>query len=123
MYQTGSVVVRGGEVTGANNGAIIIPSTAAAREARDPDRTRLRIQEGCHPKTIASRVHSDAMKNGHDTVGADLYLWGHWWACAPCWNAIIESGIENVYLLEGSERLFNKAHHGNVIGRQFADVE
>ena len=63
------------------------------------------------------------MKNGHDTVGADLYLWGHWWACAPCWNAIIESGIENVYLLEGSERLFNKAHHGNVIGRQFADVE
>src|SRR3989344_441935 len=65
------------------------------------------------------KTGSVIVKNGHETIGADLYLWGHWWACQPCWNAIIEAGIENVYLLKDSERLFNKASPDNIIGRQF----
>jgi hypothetical protein len=32
---------------------------------------------------------------------------------------MIAAGIRDVYLMEGSERLFNKAHPDNVIGRQF----
>ena len=31
----------------------------------------------------------------------DLYLWGHWWCCQPCWDKMIEIGIRNVYLMEG----------------------
>ena len=61
----------------------------------------------------------DAKQHGFEASGADLYLWGHWWACEPCWNAVIAAGIENVYLLEGSERLFNKNDPGNILGRQF----
>ncbi|MCX6751975.1 MAG: hypothetical protein NTZ87_00525 [Candidatus Nomurabacteria bacterium] len=28
----------------------------------------------------------------------ELYLWGHWWCCKPCWDKMIEAGIKNVYL-------------------------
>ena len=76
--------------------------------------------EGCHPKNHAEpRAIADAIARGLSLAGADLYLWGHWWACEPCWNAIIKAGIHNVYLLEGSEKLFSRAHPDNVIGRQF----
>ncbi len=67
------------------------------------------------PQAIAA-----AKQAGHDTQGADLYLWGHWWCCQPCWNAMIEAGIKNVYLLENSEVLFNKKHPDNVVGMQFS---
>jgi len=53
-----------------------------------------------------ARAVKDAKRNGYTTAGADLYLYGHWWCCEPCWNAMIEGGIKNVYLLEGSEELF-----------------
>ncbi len=36
----------------------------------------------------------------------DLYLWGHWWCCKPCWDKMIEAGIKNVYLEEGVEKRF-----------------
>jgi deoxycytidylate deaminase len=37
--------------------------------------------------------------------GLDLYLWGHWWCCKPCWDKMIEAGIKNVYVAENSEKL------------------
>lgn len=36
----------------------------------------------------------------------DLYLWGHWWCCKPCWDKMISVGIRNVYLAEGIDKLF-----------------
>ncbi|MBP6060711.1 MAG: hypothetical protein KA515_01750 [Candidatus Pacebacteria bacterium] len=38
----------------------------------------------------------------------DLYLYGHWWCCKPCWDKMIEVGIRNVYLMQGVEKLFTK---------------
>lgn len=38
--------------------------------------------------------------------GLDLYLWGHWWCCKPCWDKMIEAGIKNVYVVENSDKLF-----------------
>ncbi len=76
--------------------------------------------EGCHPKNHNEpKAIADAVARGYDTVGADLYLWGHWWCCRWCWDAMIGAGIKDVYLLEGSEVLFNKNHPDNIIGRQF----
>ncbi len=77
------------------------------------------------PGCCAPRNHSEptAIRNAQraegNTIGADLYLWGHWWCCKDCWDAMISAGIKNVYLLEDSEILFNKGHPDNVIGRQF----
>mgnify|MGYP001575377994 CR=1 FL=1 len=76
--------------------------------------------EGCHPKNHSEpKAIAAAAKAGGDLAGADVYLWGHWWCCEPCWNAMIAAGIKNVYLLENSEVLFNKNHPDNMVGRQF----
>lgn len=50
----------------------------------------------------------DAEKNSYGTKGADLYLYGHWWCCQPCWDKMIKAGIKDVYLLKDSEKLFKK---------------
>lgn len=85
-----------------------------------PTGQRYDLCEGCHPKNHSElRAVADALAKGHKLAGASLYLWGHWWACESCWNAIIAAGITNVYLVDGSEKLFNKDHPENVIGRQF----
>jgi deoxycytidylate deaminase len=76
--------------------------------------------EGCHPKNHSEpSAIMNALLEGYSTQGADLYLWGHWWCCKPCWNTMIEAGIKDVYLLEGSEMLFDKNHPDNIVGRQF----
>ena len=49
----------------------------------------------------------------------DLYLWGHWWCCKPCWDKMIEVGVKKVFLLEGSEVLFDINNPENIMGKQF----
>ncbi len=61
----------------------------------------------------------DAKKNDNDTKGADIYLYGHWWACQSCWDKIIDAGIKNLYLLKNSEILFNRDNSNNIIKTQF----
>ena len=78
--------------------------------------------EGCHPKNHSeAKAIKSAKDQGFETTGTDLYLWGHWWCCEPCWDKMIEAGIANVYLLLGSEKLFNKEHPENIVGRQFEE--
>ena len=47
-----------------------------------------------------------ARKAGEDTQGADMYMYGHWWACEPCWNKLIEAGIRDVYLTDDAHIRF-----------------
>lgn len=65
---------------------------------------------GCvksHNHAEASAVRDAIGKHGIDTVrGADMYLWGHWWCCKPCWDRMIESSIRDIYLMEKSEVIF-----------------
>lgn len=76
--------------------------------------------EGCHPKNHSeAKAIENAKKQGFETTYANLYLWGHWWLCKDCWDKMIAAGIKDVYLLFGSERLFNKEHPENIVGRQF----
>ncbi len=63
------------------------------------------------------RAIKDAKKKGHDTNGADLYLYGHWWCCKPCWDKIIDAGIRDVFLLKGSEKFFNPKFSENILGK------
>lgn len=65
---------------------------------------------GCanHKDHSENSACTKAQKAGIDTKGADLYLYGHWWCCKPCWDKMIEVGIKDVYLLSGSEKLFRK---------------
>jgi|SRR3989344_2625000 len=121
--QTGSVIVKNGAIIGRGaNGSNYHKKHECERVKRGiPTGEGYELCEGCHPKNHSEpRAIEDAKKNGNDTSGADLYLWGHWWLCEPCWNAIIAAGIKDVYVIEKSYELYNKAHPENVIGKQFA---
>ena len=122
VMPNGTVIVKNGEVIGrGTNGS-------SYHETHECERVKLNIPtgqdyelcEGCHPKNHSEpKAIQNAKENGEDTNGADLYLWGHWWCCEPCWNAMIKAGIENVYLLENSEVIFNKENPNNIVGKQF----
>nr|AIA14431.1 Cytidine and deoxycytidylate deaminase zinc-binding region [uncultured bacterium] len=122
---TGSVVVHGGKVIGRGaNGSDYHRKHGCERVRRGiPTGQGYELCEGCHPKNHSEpKAISDA-KARHpavDLTKADLYLWGHWWACEPCWNAIQKAGIRHVYLAEDSHKTFNKSHPENIIGRQFS---
>jgi deoxycytidylate deaminase len=66
------------------------------------------------PGCASSNMHAeprgieDAKKSHADISGADLYHWGHWWCCKPCWDAMIAAGIKDVYLVEGATEQFKR---------------
>lgn len=119
----GSVVVLDGVVLGwGANGSDYHKTHICERVQQGvPTGQRYDLCEGCHPKNHSElRAITNATAKGHQLAGASLYLWGHWWACESCWEAIIAAGITDVFAVEGSERLFNRDHPDNIIGRQFA---
>jgi tRNA(Arg) A34 adenosine deaminase TadA len=128
-HPTGAVVVLNGEIIGA--GANQVPlKTKLAQEIhrkwlcvrkilRIPSGQKYWLCPGCaqfkdHGEQQAVR---DARKNQGNIEGADLYLWGHWWCCKPCWDAMLAAGIEHVYLLDESDVLFDRNNPNNRIGK------
>jgi deoxycytidylate deaminase len=128
---TGAVIVKDGEIIGRGANQVALTHPALVRLHKDylctrrllhiPSGQKYWLCPGCaSPNQHAeSRAVRDALAHTSDTHGADLYLWGHWWCCEVCWRAMITAGIRDVYLLEGSEVLFDKNDPGNIIGRQF----
>lgn len=118
-----SIIVRNGEVIGRGaNGSTYHDEHGCERVRQNiPTGQGYELCEGCHPKNHGeSQAIADAKKHSKDTAGADLYLWGHWWCCEPCWRNMEAAGIRQVYLLKDSERLFNKDDPANIVGKQFA---
>lgn len=50
----------------------------------------------------------NAIENGENVEGADVYMYGHWWACEPCWKKMIDAGIERVFLLQDAHIVFSR---------------
>ena len=131
QHPTGAVLVKDGKVLyrAANQSAIKNPRLLAIHQRglcvrkflKIPTGQKYWLCPGCASSINPAETGlvAEAKKNGVETVGADVYLWGHWWCCKPCWDGMISAGIKDVYLLEGSEKLFNKNHPDNIIGRQF----
>lgn len=118
-----SVVVKDGKIIGRGaNGSTYHDTHECERIKRGiPTGQGYELCEGCHPKNHSEpKAVKDALKTQSDLSGAAIYLWGHWWCCEPCWQAMLENGIRTVYLLKDSEKLFNKAHPENIVGRQLA---
>lgn len=119
-----SVIVRDGEIIAAGaNGSNYHEHNGCERvKQKVPSGQGYDLCEGCHPKNHGEQsAIRAAQKRGVDTQGADLYMWGHWWCCESCWDAMIAAGIENVYLPEKSHVLFDKNHPDNIVGKQFTD--
>ncbi len=120
---TGTVLVKDGKIIGRGANGSHYHETHICERVRlnIPTGQGYELCEGCHPKNHSEpHAIADAKKHGHDTKGAEAYLWGHWWACEPCWTALIEAGVTKMHLMRGSEVLFNKEHPENIVGRQFA---
>lgn len=118
-----SVIVHGDKIVGQGANGSNYHETHGCERVRlgIPTGQGYELCEGCSPKNHGEpRAIADAAAHGRDTHGSVLYLWGHWWCCEPCWNAMLAAGIDTVYLLEGSEILFNKQAPDNIVGRQFS---
>lgn len=122
VHPAGAVVVKNNEVTGIGslgNNPVHIDGCVRVK-LNMPTGQGYDLCEGCGPKFHSEpSAIRDAQEKGKDTKDADLYLWGHWWCCKDCWDTMISSGIKNVYLMEGSEILFNKDNPNNILGKQF----
>jgi deoxycytidylate deaminase len=119
-----SVLVKGGKIIGRGaNGSTYHDTHECERIKRGiPTGQGYELCEGCHPKNHSEpKAIADALAKGSDPKGAEIYLWGHWWCCEPCWKAMFDSGVRVVHLLQKSQHLFNKDHPENIVGRQFAD--
>lgn len=66
----------------------------------------------CHHHDAPGHAEQQAVKaakeQGIDLAGADCYMYGHWWACEPCWNVLLEAGIRDVYLLKNAAEEFSR---------------
>jgi deoxycytidylate deaminase len=123
---TGSVIVLNDEIVGAGaNGSNYHKTHVCERVKRGiPTGQGYELCEGCSPKNHSEpKAINNARKRVQNLDGASLYLWGHWWCCEPCWNAMIEAGISDIYLMDDSEKLFNKDSPDNIIGQQFTDMK
>lgn len=41
------------------------------------------------------------------------YLYGHFYVCSDCWDALVTIGIDTVYVVENADIIFNKESHEN----------
>lgn len=106
---TGAVIVKDSKVLSIGNNSgkkvnVCPRSLVGSKTGENYHLCREICKQNGHSEQVAVQ---NAKKKGTDTRGADMYLWGHWWCCEPCWNAIISVGINRVFLQLGSEREFN----------------
>jgi len=57
-----------------------------------------------HAESRAARTAAD--KYPDRVNGATLYLYGHFWCCQPCCEAMVRAGVKEVVLLEGAYTAF-----------------
>lgn len=117
-HPTGAVVVKNDVIIGmaANKSAINNKKLLTIHKDYICVRRILKIKTGTKywlcPGCASFRYHAesgsvkDAISKGNNPMGADLYLYGHWWCCKPCWDEMIKGGIKNVYLLDKADELF-----------------
>ncbi len=122
QHPTGAVVVKDGLIIGfgANQAGYKNLHLINLHRKGMCVRRWLHVKSGTHywicPGCAKSKNHAEnlAVKDAlakhtkAEVAGADLYLYGHWWCCEPCWNSMIGAGIKNVYLLEEGDKLFSR---------------
>lgn len=107
--KTGAVLVKNGKIIGRGSNTGIKKIKVCPRDEMPTGSDYSACKAICGQKGHAEDTAiDDAVKNNKNTKGADVYLWGHWWCCEPCWKKMIGAGIRNVCLLENSFLIFNK---------------
>ena len=122
-YPTGAVVVLDSKIVGRAGNQAALKNKKLQEFHRNvlclrkvfkiPSGQKYWVCPGCakHQHHAEWGAVRDALKKNKDIKGADLYLYGHWWCCEPCWDSMIAAGIRDVYLVEGAFGLFEKRSH------------
>lgn len=106
-----SVIVKDGAVIGVGRNHSVHPTFCPRKALSVPTGQGYELcpnycHSGGHSEPTAIKA---ALAAGHNPSGADLYLAGHWWACEPCWNAMIAAGIRNVFIAQGAKAAYDDA--------------
>ncbi len=119
-HPTGAVIVLSGVVVGRGANQSTLKNRTLhemhrrwfclRRFLKIPSGTKYWLCPGCASSASHAepRAVRDALSRQSSISGADLYLYGHWWCCKPCWNSMIVAGIKNVYLVEGAREKFSR---------------
>ena len=100
-HPTGAVIVKRNKILGKGaNGSLYHDKYGCERKKQKiPTGQSYELCPGCSPKNHAEqKAIKNMMDNNKYKEGADLYLWGHWWCCKSCWDAMIEAKINKVFL-------------------------
>lgn len=74
-----------------------------------PSGEKYELCPGCDYSSHAEpKAIEIAKENDINLKDSDVYLFGQWWCCRPCSEKMMSVGIRNIYLLENSEKYFNR---------------
>lgn len=112
LFPVGIVLVRDGQVVAqAGNGFNQGPQThlcprllAGCKTGEGYDLCHLHDPEG-HSEPMLMKAARDA---GIPTAGADVYMFGHWWMCEPCWKTLIDGDVRDAYLVDDAHLRFRR---------------
>ena len=121
-HSTGAVVVKDGIIIGsaANQAGFKHPILIGLHRKGACVRKILKVKSGTkywlcpgcstHQDHAESGAVKDAIaKVGEAKVkGSDVYLYGHYWCCKPCWDNMLVAGVDKVYVVENAYNLFGK---------------
>jgi deoxycytidylate deaminase len=64
---------------------------------------------GCHTDSHAeANLTKIAKENNVDLTDADIYMYGHFWCCKPCWEKMLRAGVNDVYIVENADKFADK---------------
>ncbi len=121
-HATGAVVVKDGAIIGAaaNQAGFKHPKLIELHQKGWCVRMFLKVKSGTKywmcPGCSTHRDHAESgavrdalSKAGKEAVrGADVYLYGHFWCCKPCWDSMLAAGVNKVYVVDNAYELFGK---------------
>lgn len=118
-HPTAAVVVKDGKVlaSAANQSGFKHPYLIRLHEIGWCVRKLFRVRSGAHywlcPGCANARDHAESRasklalaKYPQRMMNTRLYLYGHWWCCKDCCEAMEKTRVREVVLLEGASRLF-----------------
>jgi deoxycytidylate deaminase len=118
FWPTGAVVAKKGKIIGkgANSGLSFQPLCPRIKNKAPTGTGYESCFDICKQDAHAEITSiNNAVKNGNNPAGADLYLYGHWWCCKPCWDHIIKHKIKNVYLLNEAHYIFTRVKRAKLM--------
>ncbi len=106
---TGAVIVINDEIVASGSNAGIRVKVCPRVEEKCPTGTGYHhCRETCKQEGHAEQMAIKDLLNKNIVHSEPaLYLWGHWWCCEPCWDAMMTAGIRTVYLVEKATELFD----------------